>query len=87
MQQTGTYVVFLDKGVVGVYLIDALLTESNVEYLQASDIHLILREQEREFRQLKSQGKIGSNNISADIIGVILSHKPRRYVDADHLSR
>ena len=75
-EEQGADVVLLDEGVVGFYLLDALLAESDVEHLQLSDVLLVLREEEGEFLLLEGERHIGADDVGADVIGVVLRHQP-----------
>ena len=74
-QEQGTDVVFFDQRVVGLDFIHALLTEADVQYLQSSDILLVLGEEERQLLLLQGERQVGAHDIGADIIGVVIRHQ------------
>ena len=84
-QQPLADVTLFEQGVVGVNLISPLFAQSDVEHLQLSYELLVLSEKERELLMLERECHIGTDDVGADIIGVILGHKSGRNVDADNL--
>ena len=68
-------VTLFEQGVVGVYLVSTLLAESDVKHFQLSDELLVLCEEKREFLMLERKRHIGTDDIGADIVGIVLSHE------------
>ena len=83
--EQGTDVVFFDKRIVGLNLLYALLTEADVQHLQPSDILLVLGEEKRQLFLLQGQRQVGTDDVGADVIGVVVGHQTRRDVDTDNL--
>ena len=74
-QEQRTDVVFLYQRIVGLDLVDALLTQTDIQHLQAPDILLVLWEEERQFLLLQSQCEVGTYDVRTDIIGVVVGHQ------------
>ena len=69
-------ITLFEQGVIGVNLISTLLAEPNVKHFQLSDELLVLCEEERELLMLERERHVGTDDIGADIIGVVLCHQP-----------
>ena len=82
-EHSRTNIVFAEQGVVGLYLVDAFLTQADVEYLHLSDIDLILWEQEGQLQLLECQRQVGADDVCPHVSGIVLCHEARRHVDAD----
>ena len=76
-------VTLFEQGVVCINLVCTLLAEPDVKYFQLSDELLVLCEEEREFLMLERERHVSTDDIGADIIGIVLSHQSGRNVDAD----
>ena len=65
--------------------IDETLFQTNVQQFPFSYNVFVLREEEVQFRQLDTKGNICSDDIWANILCIVFSHKSRWYVDSYHL--
>ena len=85
VQQTGAYITRINHGERSLDFRHTLFAQLDVEHTQLSDKRLVLWEEERELGLLKGQRHGGSDDIGANVIGVVLGHQTRRYVNTDNL--
>ena len=85
LEEHGAYLSFLNNGIVGFYLVNTFLTQTDVQYAQLSYKRLVLREEESQFRLLKCQRKIGMDDIGTDIISIVLRHQTGGYVNGHNI--
>ena len=85
--QQGGHLLILQHIEVGLHLINRLLAQPDVQQFPFAHIGLVLREEERQLRQLQAQGEVGTHDVRRHVIGVVLAHQPGGDVNGDHLRR
>ena len=78
LEESFSDIILFCDGILRINLVDALLAQSDVEYMQLTDEILILCEKERQLRLLQREGSGGTDGVGAYIISIVFRHKTRK---------
>ena len=66
-------------------LLDEFRRESDIQYLQSSQVYLVVCQHHRQLLLLQGQRQVGTDDVGCDVVGVVFRHQTRWQVDAHHL--
>ena len=78
---------FFEDAATALGALDELRRESDIEHLDSAQILLVVCHHHRQLLLLQGEGEVGTDNVGADVVGVVLAHQTGRQVDAYDLCR
>ena len=76
---------FFEDAATALGALNELWRESDIEHLDSAQILLVVCHHHRQLLLLQGEGEVGTDDVGADVVGIVLAHQTGRQVDAhDH---
>ena len=78
---------FFEDAATALGALDELWRESDIKYLDSAQVLLVVCHHHRQLLLLQGEGEVGTDDVGADVVGIVLAHQTGRQVDAHDLCR